>query len=95
MSKEANACIHLRNLTTKILQKSGTFETSGIFNITVIFLTDKNKQKRSNSKKHWSKLRIIMMFISFMKREDKKKKNRKPNNESSSIIGLRRSFLGQ
>ena len=61
------------------------------------------KEKRRTSK-HWSKLRIIMLFISFIKKDDKKKGNFRVtiNDDGENTVienfghyNLRGSFLGK
>ena len=63
------------------------------------------KEKRRTSK-HWSKLRIIMLFISFIKKDDKKRGNfrvkiNEDDDGENTVVenfghyNLRGSFLGK
>lgn len=63
------------------------------------------KKERKKTSRHWSKLRIIMLFISFIKKEDRKKGNFKvtinEEDEVNTVVenfgnyNLRGSFLGK
>ena len=64
----------------------------------------KQNQNPPSPNKHWSKLRIILLFITSMRREDTNKdkdKNKEDLGDQEtqvmkrSVVGLRNSFLGE